>query len=103
MLDRDAHVWMCLCPRAKTIEYHIFAKSIICTSLVRRWSKCGAVEDSVRMRPLWRVLVSRPRVAGLTERLALGREVDVRHVGVDDVRIIDREDYFKEHLVKPVS
>jgi hypothetical protein len=35
--------------------------------------------------------------------LALGREVDVRHVGVDDVRIIDRENYFKEHLVKPVG
>ena len=55
------------------------------------------------MRPLWRVLVSRSRVAGLTERLALGREVDVRHVGVDNVRVVDREDYFKEHLVKPVS
>jgi hypothetical protein len=100
---RDANIWPFLCPRAKTFKKDIFAKSIVITSLISRWFKCGAIEDAVRMCPLWRVLVSRTRVAGLAESLTLRREVDIRHVAVDDFWIVKREGKFEKIHVEPVS
>ena len=41
------------------------------------------------MCPLWGVFVSRTRVAGFAEGLAFGREVDVRHIAVVNVRVVD--------------
>ena len=96
-------MWAFLCPWAKAIKENIFAKSIISTSFIRRRCKCGAVEDAVRMCPLWGVFVSRTRVAGFAEGLAFGREVDVRHIAVVNVRVVDRESDFQKCLVEPIG